>query len=867
MRYRLEVALVVGEVDKRALTSTAEYPYPCDGRHMPDFSKRLGQKKTVDAADPEKLFASLDRKATHTVLRPVQVEALAALKSRRAERDLILKVSTGGGKTTVGLLYLHSHMLESGRPAVYLCPTRQLVTQVLREADNLGIKAVEYPPSEPHPDPDGLRGRAIVVCTYDKLFNAKTTFLRDDVGLYPYALVLDDAHAGLAEIRDSFTLTVHRGSTFNELIECLDTGCKAYDPSMWEFIQRGERDSQLEVPYWIWAAKIEKVREILLRIADDKPHKFRWGFLKGVLRWCRCLISGDRIEIVPDVPPVHLLGPYDKADRRLFASATLSDDSVLVRELGCAAHAAEEPITLLSDGGIGERMVLAPSLISPKLDRKWVMQWAQKLSKSVAVVVLCPSERTAAEWKDGVGAQVEVGDKVQALVDNLRTGKARFAALAHRYDGVDLPDDSCRVLVVDGLPRGQTLSDEIDGRDPGSPNGSLQQWVYRIEQGMGRAVRSPVDYAVVVLCGPELASFVSRRDVVQLLGAGTRAQIELVHELAEIAKEDEGDPEKAVSGMAAQCLKRDEGWKQYYDEKVRQVARAAGAPIDKNVIAIAAAESDALRLAMTGDPPAAAQVLHDAVNKCSPPDARRGWLLQRKANYTFDSDPAAALEQQGHAHRLNPKMAVPPRGTVLRAPPIGQAAAANMVLEWYHQHDKANGAVAQFAVMKAALSFSSSVESFEEGLRELAPLFGAGGTRPERELRRGPDNMWSWPDIDWVIEAKSERGGALPKADGEQLLAAMEWHKQNYGERARLPVVVAQVPQHLPDAFFPEGTRVITPGSLAKLLAAVEQFVGRLAAHGPLFRNTKIVAQDLRECGLAASDFADRYTVPIRRTR
>ena len=45
----------------------------------------------------------------------------------------MLKVSTGAGKTAVGLLFLQSHMEEAEEPAVYLCPAVQLVEQVIEE--------------------------------------------------------------------------------------------------------------------------------------------------------------------------------------------------------------------------------------------------------------------------------------------------------------------------------------------------------------------------------------------------------------------------------------------------------------------------------------------------------------------------------------------------------------------------------------------------------------------------------------------------------------------------------------------------------------------------------------------------------------
>lgn len=131
---------------------------------MVDFKKYIDADSSLDSVDPMDIFNSLDRRSSHTALRPVQMEAIKALNERRDERDLVLKLSTGAGKTTVALVYLYSHMKEKKRPAVYLCPTIQLAEQVIAESKNLGIKAVLYQSGESLPGAEALAGRAIVVC-------------------------------------------------------------------------------------------------------------------------------------------------------------------------------------------------------------------------------------------------------------------------------------------------------------------------------------------------------------------------------------------------------------------------------------------------------------------------------------------------------------------------------------------------------------------------------------------------------------------------------------------------------------------------------------------------------------------------------
>ena len=61
----------------------------------------------------------MDRKSSHTDLRTVQQQALKALNEVREDKDIILKMSTGSGKTTVALLFLLSHMNEKEEPVVY----------------------------------------------------------------------------------------------------------------------------------------------------------------------------------------------------------------------------------------------------------------------------------------------------------------------------------------------------------------------------------------------------------------------------------------------------------------------------------------------------------------------------------------------------------------------------------------------------------------------------------------------------------------------------------------------------------------------------------------------------------------------------
>src|SRR6266516_6917839 len=145
---------------------------------------------TGTLTEPRKIFAALSEKAAkYDYLRDVQGEVLESWHARRQERDLVIKMNTGSGKTVVGLLVLQSSLNEDAGPAVYVTPDPYLTSQVLAEAAALGIRVV----GNPH-DPAYLRGEAILVINIHKLFNGRSVFGvgRQGVKIPIGAVLIDD---------------------------------------------------------------------------------------------------------------------------------------------------------------------------------------------------------------------------------------------------------------------------------------------------------------------------------------------------------------------------------------------------------------------------------------------------------------------------------------------------------------------------------------------------------------------------------------------------------------------------------------------------------------------------------------------------
>lgn len=837
---------------------------------MVDFKKLVKNKRDIDFRNLTALFESLDRQTSHIEMRPVQLEALQLLSDRRSQRDIILKISTGTGKTAVALLYLLSFMEELREPVVYLCPTRQLVEQVQAEAGKLGIKSVTYPGGQTFPHVDGISGKAIIICTYDKLFNAKTTFDRSDLLLRPCAFVLDDAHAGVEEIRDSFTLHISGTDLHERLLKTLNNPCSEFKPSVWSDIINLDPNQFMEIPYWIWKTLLPEINILLGDYADDDDLQFVIPYVRDILRWCRCVVSGAGIEIIPEVLPVYKSDAYFKANHRLFMSATLADDSILVRELDCDLSSAQNPVIPSSDKGLGERMVLAPSLVESSLDREWIMSLCGSVAKKLKVVVLSPSEQKAREWEK-VGAKVFLGDDVRTAVQELNnsTGKLNFAVFVQRYDGVDLPDNSCRVLVLDGMPLGEDIIDKYDSSLSALAGGTRNRIIYRIEQGMGRAVRSHADYAVVLLAGHELAHFIAKHEVLSRMNPDTQAQLRLAIDLAQLIMDDaDSRPNQAITDMMKKCLNRDDGWKQFYNETVRSTDRPKLKTTDHKRLYMAHAERRAFDAALANDPSKSVQILREAVNKCVSEDhSGKGWYLQRIANYLYDVNSGEALEVQRAAYECNRFMICPP-GIIKRPEKVEALDTYTIIMEWYKQFENPNGAIANIQELRTLLSFDLSPAVIEQALCDLAPLLGAQGFRPEKEYGEGPDDLWLWPDSAVVIEAKTQNEDSLHKRDAGQLLLSMEWFKKSFATRKNfVPVIVAKVSISDRRAGFPSNTRVVTEDRMHALLDSLEQFYRRIISE-PLFASTpKSLARIQRELNLTSDRFIISFTVELREAR
>jgi replicative superfamily II helicase len=310
---------------------------------MVDFNKLLNRDASPEPINPSDIFHSLPRSDTKfDYLRDVQGEVLKAWNTRRAERDIVIKMNTGSGKTLVGLLMLQSLLNEGIGPVLYLCPTKQLVEQAYQTAKDIGMPVVTDGTTTELPH-EFLNSEAIYVTTFKKLFNGRSVFgipgsVRPQVSVG--GALVDDAHCCLTIARETVTVTLDAASPGYKQIYGLFRSVLAEQcPGKVAELDQGYPWTTMPVPYWAWMDGQQEVAKILAKLrARCRPRPCAGNAAKGPSVKPAAVPSGGRSSLPKDhcedrTPgPKHAhLGPVAHRSKRHHRFSGGSDQQSRVR--------------------------------------------------------------------------------------------------------------------------------------------------------------------------------------------------------------------------------------------------------------------------------------------------------------------------------------------------------------------------------------------------------------------------------------------------------------------------------------------------------------------------------------------------------
>lgn len=831
------------------------------------FKKKLEDSTPKELNfEPIELFQTLFHKEGYSYLRGIQEEVLNSWHQIRDQRDVLCKMNTGSGKTLVSLLMLYSKMVEGVGTSLYLCPDNQLLEQAKSQAELYGIPVCEINKVDGRnvfPN-EFINSKAILLCTFQRLFNSRSIFQRDNIEVG--SIVLDDAHVCLDIAREATTIQLPFGHGLSErILKLFKEDLKHQAPGTYHRLIGGDPYAKiLKVPYWSWLSRNEELINLIGEFSEDDELFFKWGLIADDLTSYNCFVGPRGIEIAPIHVPYHNVSAFNEAKHRYILSATFEDQIDLIKDLGINKDSIQNALIPKDRKDVGQRLILAPQRFDTRITDEQIMSLAKSYSESgINVMVMAPSWERANKWKD-IGATIIDNSSINADIDKLKNQKGLFYVLVNRYDGVDLNGDMCRILILDGYPSFTSYEQLYSELRLESVKASLKAQI--IEQGLGRAVRSGSDYCAVYLMGKDLLQFVGNSSNLKYFTPVTRKQLKLG--LSLLDEESKSNSLETIKDTANLCLIQDSNWREYHSGILSEVEIEETNDRITTNLKIADAESKAMEKFRSRDYQGASdKILNDIVDSFDLTSKQKGWYFEGSANYMFLGNIAKSNDLQIKASSTTSHMLQSKNGHNYTKI-VANEEQASQVLNFVKNFETSQDFKIYFEETLDNLQFNPDIPhtKFENSLAEVGRLIGFYAQEPELEFGNGPDVLWVMTDNHYLIlEAKSRAiHDEITRDNIGQLLISGEWFKNLYGPIAKHNLVTLQPPniQGWNVNSSPE-TRVIDEESLTLLKETLRRFVDGIINSGCFSASNQEVANLLGSHSLTPAGFRTKFLKPV----
>ncbi len=732
--------------------------------------------------------------------------------------DLALELPTGTGKTLPGLLIGEWVRRKAEGPVLYATPTTQLAKQVAKTAKREGVPMAllmgKHDTWDPVDETAVEAGEVVGITTYSSIFNSRPYLPT------PRLLILDDAHAGEQFVGHKHGVDIRRSKdpdAYRSVLESL----KPFLSGLQFQRLAGPPDpgSHHAVRLIVPAANPGALNALDATLSTlGKPFKFEHAMIRAGFDCSLVYLSYGGIQVRPIIPPTSENKIFAKARQRVYLSATLGSAGELERAFG-RTSIVRMPLKSRTAPRSGRRLFVFPDLVAGS-DSLGLTKRIVALTDKALVLSQDTTERAknAAAELAGDGVPVLGKDDLESSgLEVFAAAKTGVLGLANRYDGMDLPDDACRIVVMDGKPDAVGLQERFLS-ERAEANSALSERIRtRVVQGAGRSTRGPNDFAVVVIRGTDLTKYFARQENIAALEPELQAEVMFGWE------NSRGIAADVIIENVETFLTHDADWRTGGEEMVaefleeaKKIEPAAAAPLGK----AAPLEVEAWQLAYAGDWVAASEKLQEAVTQVAPEATRgyRGLLLYIAGVWMHLGSQDET--QRGKARALiRDAQKASNRGTWLRemAPLAGAAEGelepmdvgdVNQIVARLRAELRTNTIKVELAEMQAALAQDEANE-FERGLTALGAFLGASASKPKGQARA--DTAWEWGTAMWMtIEAKSEEhdDGLLPVKDIRQANTQMDQLAADRGmdsAPAGSPIVLLSArlavdPQHAPIA-------------------------------------------------------------------
>ncbi|MCK5537981.1 MAG: DEAD/DEAH box helicase family protein [Bacteroidales bacterium] len=748
-----------------------------------DFASGLTSTEEEIIIDPEEIFR---RQASGKNLWLGQGDILRNWHENREKNDVLIAMDTGMGKTIVGLLIAYSIMNEKKRKVIYLCASKQLVKQTVDEANELGIQTASYLGGNYTQEFEFHECKVPLITTYQALFNSKSKFYKEDIG----GIVFDDSHVSGSVLKDSFTLSI---STLEDKTLYMNIAnlFKSYFDTQrqdvrYKQILENKSDEVFILPPFEVENHLAVIKQLLLdtNVEADSKFLFAWKYIKDNLDMCLFLINSKRIEIVPPVIPSKTLPYFQDDTSRVYLSATHVGLDYFPKYYG---NKIRHFISFPSGKSKSKKFIISPYKTGINIDDINVLR--KLVYESIScyrALIITPSFQKGKKWKvlDENNVLETTSQNIIDKIIEFKESDNKKLLLANRYDGIDFPGESCRVLVFDGLPSEGELLNSYFSIQLKANNYIRSEMNAKILQGIGRIFRGTDDFGIVILLGKDEVKWVStpknKIDFPQLM----QVQLAVGNKLNEMINKDN------FSDLISQILTKNTSligaYDRFIDEETKKIERGEDTSEDEKKLMekVSLIESHIYSSLWSRN--------YDDIDRLCEDLVTHSKNLDSTTNAWHYFISAMALSVSGNIDKSNyfyskayslknvlPKIQLDTQREFIASKTLLINSITNNI-ENFDRENRLNNLKEDFEFMNEKV-YPSQDKKHELGIELLGKYLGFETERPDNEHKTGPDVLWVFPNNRYVIlELKTNKTtGAYPKKETSQSLDHVEWVKQN----------------------------------------------------------------------------------------
>ncbi|WP_420446132.1 DEAD/DEAH box helicase [Candidatus Poriferisodalis sp.] len=848
------------------------------------FRSRGGEQSVYDT--PEQLHRNLPKGPDAVPnLWTHQGDVLRAYVSEYQDSpDIALELPTGTGKTLPGLLIAEFVRRTRNCHVAYACPTRQLAHQVNRVALREGIATSLL--IGPHGTWDArahasfAATNTVAITTYSSIFNSSPKL--PALGL----IVFDDAHAAEQYVAGAYSIHIDRREDEERYQAILDAVRSALDGVHLERLRDSAAVSSIDIDLRVVIPaqdiKVQRRLDSALAETSTGNRRFQLAMVRDGIASCIVLVGPRSILVRPLIPPTNQNALFRDARQRIYLSATLGSGGELERAFG-REHITRIPLSDASPTPrAGRRFVVFADLIDGIEREEFMSRLVELAGKAL---ILTPDGLTRDRLVSALQPEnwpLYDNENIDTTLDQFREREHGICALAARYDGIDLPDDECRLVILEGLPNKTTLLEAFMSGRARAGAALAERVRTRVTQAAGRCTRGPSDYAVVAVLGPELTNYLIAPENMNALDAEAQAEIQFGLENSAISYEE------ALENVRT-FLERDVSWFEDGETAIVEMRYALDRQLPQGNDALTQAvayEVEACAEAWSGRWAEASAKMERAAIKvgagAGDTRAYRAILLYLAGAWAYSAstvqDQQAMVARASDLVRQAEEASHPAQWVRLMSP-----MASDIPSRMAPEDDFAARKIAKMLSRRGTSGTEQRIErmiqnlsqtgaaSYEPGITELGVLLGADASKPSAKGRC--DSAWCWGDHRWVaFEAKSAQqpNRPIPHSDIRQVCDQLRLMRQDR-DADGIPsgsAAILVTPRQLlaQDAIgaAEEHVYLVTPAEILSIAKAVAK------AWETLIRPSKSTGQSLgrrqiyrhyQEHGLLPSLVLDRLTL------